>query len=119
MAVPVEAVRARLAAIGFPPHRVTIHAGFVTAAFADSGQLPDRVSFAYVDFDLYEPIKIVLTALGPRLTDGAIVIVDDYGWFSAGAKQAVDEFVASHPSYGCDIPDVRLGRFVILRRRSE
>jgi O-methyltransferase len=98
MAVPISAVRARLAAIDFPLERVTIHEGFVDSNFADSGQLPDCVSFAYIDFDLYEPIKTVLAAIEPRLTTRAVVVVDDYGHFSAGAQQAVDEFVESHSS---------------------
>jgi O-methyltransferase len=118
MSVPVQVVRARLGALEFPSDRVTIHEGFVDADFADSGQLPDQVSFAYVDFDLYEPIKIVLAAIQPRLTRGAIVIVDDYGWFSAGAKQAVDEFVKSHSSFECMVPDTRVGHFAILRYRT-
>jgi predicted O-methyltransferase YrrM len=116
MAVPIAAVQARLAAITFPLERVTIHEGFVMPDFVYSGKLPDRISFAFVDFDLYEPIKTVLAAIEPRLTAGALVIVDDYGHFSAGAQQAVDEFIESHPSFDCQVSDIGVEGFAILRR---
>ena len=50
--------------------------------------------FAYVDFDFYEPILTALRFLRPRMPAGGTVVVDDYGFFSAGAKTAVDEFIA-------------------------
>jgi predicted O-methyltransferase YrrM len=118
MVVPITAVQARLAAIDFPLERVAIHEGFVKADFVDSGQLPDSVSFAFVDFDLYEPIKIVLAALEPRLTERAVIIVDDYGYFSAGAQRAVDDFVESHASFQCQVSDVGIKSFAVLRRPS-
>jgi O-methyltransferase len=118
MAVPISAVQARLGAIAFPLERVTIHEGFVTPDFVYSGELPDRVSFAFVDFDLYEPIKTVLAAIEPRLTAEAVVIVDDDGHFSAGAQRAVDEFIESHPSFDCHLSDVGVEGFAILRRSS-
>ncbi|MGI5169455.1 TylF/MycF/NovP-related O-methyltransferase [Spirillospora sp. CA-253888] len=84
-----------------PPH---VHAGW----FADTlpRELPDRVCFAYVDGDLYESIRTALTELYPRLSPGAIVIVDDYcdevrspRAFAGfpGVKKACDEFFADKP----------------------
>lgn len=40
--------------------------------------LPKQVSFAYVDFDFYEPIKVVLAYLHGMTRPGAIFVVDDY-----------------------------------------
>jgi len=93
MATPIEMVQQRLAHIAFPSERTHIIAGFIEKTM-HSSKLPERVCFAYVDFDFYEPILTTLRLLRPRMSAGATVIVDDYGFFSAGAKTAVDEFVA-------------------------
>ena len=37
-----------------------------------------RVSFLNLDMDIYEPTKFVLETLYPRLTKGAIILIDDY-----------------------------------------
>lgn len=116
MSCPETMVRGRLREIGFEENRVVVHRGFVEADFASLGRLPDRVSFAYVDFDFYEPILVVLAALHERLSSGAVVVVDDYDFFSTGAKTAVDEFVSGHPGYHLTVPDKSLGCFAVLSK---
>ena len=103
MSHPVEEVRARLEDVGFDWDRVRVVPGMIeeTVAFDN---LPDKVCFAYVDFDFYSGIKVTLEFLENRLTPGGQIVVDDYGFFSAGAQQAVDEFIAS-----------REGRFEIIK----
>jgi hypothetical protein len=93
MASPEKMVKSRLNAIGFPVSRTRLVRGFIEKT-VKSSPLPDKVCFAYIDFDFYEPILIALRMLRPRLADEGAVIIDDYGFFSAGAKTAVDEFVA-------------------------
>lgn len=121
MACPEDMVCARLDAIAFHPERYVIHKGFVDKVFLENSNLPESVSFAFVDFDFYEPIKLSLDFLHERTTSGAIVIVDDYDFFSTGAKTAVDEFLAEKNvdgnRYECLIPDVRYGHFAILTKR--
>src|SRR5262245_56857176 len=111
-------VVSRLKAIDFPLTRVQLVAGFVEETM-HYPSLPPLVCFAYVDFDFYEPIKIALDFLHPRLPVGANVVVDDYGWFSSGAQTAVDEFVAAHASdYVCSMPLPFAGRFAMLTKTS-
>jgi hypothetical protein len=93
MAEPRERVLSRLQSIDFPAGRTRIVAGFVEETIK-TAVMPDRVCFAYVDFDFYEPILTALRFLRRHLSVGGTVIVDDYGFFSAGAKTAVDEFMA-------------------------
>ena len=100
MSCPEDMVRARLAAISFPPHRYVVHKGFIDAVIDTDRGLPQRVSFAYVDFDFYEPTKVALEYLDGVLAAGATVVVDDYDFFSTGAKTAVDEFVAERAAAG-------------------
>lgn len=52
---------------------------------------------------------------------GAIIIVDDYDYFSTGAKAAVEEFVESKGAAGATyellVPNTRFGHFAILTKR--
>lgn len=117
MACPVEQVRGRLANLGFPPDRVRIVPGFIEEVVRRGG-LPEQVCFAYVDFDFYEPIRTALEVLDERLSVGGAVVVDDYGFFSAGAQAAVDEFVQAHPGrYEFTAPYPFAGAFAVLTRR--
>ena len=121
MSCPEDMVRRRLAAISFPAQRYVIHRGFIERVIRGDKVLPEAVCFAYVDFDFYEPTKATLGFLDRIIPNGAIVIVDDYGFFSAGVKTAVDEFVAAKRSagtaYECLVPNTCYGHFAVLTRR--
>jgi hypothetical protein len=109
-------VRARLAAIGFPESRVRIQPGLVEDTLVP-GQGPTTVSFAYIDFDFYAPIRHALEYLDTHLAEGGRIVVDDYDFFSTGAKTAVDEFIARHPGrYRLELPRPFAGHFCMLSR---
>jgi O-methyltransferase len=68
--------------------------------------LPDRIAFAYLDGDLYQSIKVSLEHVYPRLSRGAICLIDDYAdpsvypeaWnLLPGVKVACDEFFVGKP----------------------
>lgn len=109
-------VERRLADIGFPPGRAKLVPGLIEDTLGRS-PLPDSVAFAYVDFDFYRPIKAALEFLAGVMPVGAGVVVDDYGFFSSGAKQAVDEFLASAQGFAHHAPDDCEDKFIILRRQ--
>ncbi len=112
---PQAEVLARLRAIGIARDAYRIVPGLFEDSVA-AGHLPERVSFAYVDFDFYAPIKAALEALTPRLSPGGIIVVDDYGFFSAGAQAAVDGFLAANPGrFAVEVPPFCRDRFAILR----
>ena len=120
MSCPEEMVRTRLRAISFPPQRFVIHRGFIEQVLKNDANLPKEISFAYVDFDLYEPIKITLDFLHRTTSIGATIIVDDYDFFTTGVKTAVDEFLEeknfSSMLYECLVPNTRYGCFVVLTK---
>ncbi|NOQ94228.1 MAG: hypothetical protein GQ547_06295 [Methylophaga sp.] len=122
MACSEDMVRSRMQAISFPLNRHVIHKGFIELSIENDKNLPDAVCFAYVDFDFYEPIKLALQYLHKLMPLGAIIIVDDYNFFSTGAKTAVDEFLEEKNSieafYSLLIPDVRYGYFAVLTKIS-
>lgn len=122
MSCPENMVTSRLEAISFPENRYMIHKGFIEKLIKTDEKMPARVSFAYVDFDFYEPIKIILNYLHGVTPCSAIIIVDDYDFFSTGVKKAVDEFVSEHNAhnelYSIRIPDKQYGHFAILTKKS-
>lgn len=67
--------------------------GKVEETLRDAANLPERISVLRLDTDWYESTKAELAILYPRLVDGGVLIIDDYGEW-AGAKQAVDEYFA-------------------------
>ena len=80
--------------------------------------LPEKVCFAYIDFDFYEPILIALQYLDRVLQPGGFVIVDDYNFFSEGVKIAVDEFYSvNRERYELTFPVKSAGFFCILRKK--
>ena len=105
----------RLAQIGYPPERYAIRAGWIQETLRE-GTGPAAVCFAYVDFDFYEPIAYTLDYLDRHLTPKGRIVVDDYDFFSTGAKTAVDEFVQRHPNYELVKPAAFAGAFCMLRR---
>lgn len=120
MSYPEEMVCHRLNEISFQKQRYTIHKGFIDQVLRNDILLPKQVCFAYVDFDLYEPIKLTLAYLHQTTSKGSIIIVDDYDYFSTGVKIAVDEFLRKKNSssliYDSFIPDTQYGHFAILTR---
>jgi hypothetical protein len=78
------------------------------------------VYFEYVDFDFYEPIKIALQFLHQVTPTGAVIIVDDYNFFSTGAKEAVDEFIEEKNRgaayYDLHVPHAQFGSFAVITK---
>lgn len=60
--------------------------------------LPGAIAFAFLDGDFYGSIKTSLKLVGPRLSIGGKVVVDDYQSEALpGARRAVDEWLEQHP----------------------
>jgi O-methyltransferase len=58
---------------------------------------PERIAVLRLDTDWYESTRHELEHLYPRLTPGAALIIDDYGYWR-GARKATDEFFATLPN---------------------
>lgn len=120
MKCPEDMVIERLNSIGFPKERVSLHKGFIEDLIHEQVDFPTQVSFAYVDFDFYEPTKIVLNFLDTKVSVGSVIMIDDYDFFSTGVKSAVDEFVQERDGqgihYAVHIPDTHFAYCAILTR---
>ncbi|MEM8591711.1 MAG: TylF/MycF/NovP-related O-methyltransferase [Pseudomonadota bacterium] len=68
-------------------------------------ELPDQIAFAHLDGDLYSSILESLEHVYPRLSPGAVCLIDDYANLdlfgsvdlAPGVKQACDEFLSGKP----------------------
>jgi len=52
-----------------------------------------KVALLNLDTDIYEPARVILEQLWPRMSPGGVVMLDDYGVFE-GETKAVDEYFA-------------------------
>jgi O-methyltransferase len=68
--------------------------------------LPGSICFAHLDGDFYDSILVSLEYVYPRLSRGAVCLIDDYcdpevnpmGWNNLpGVKKACDEYLADKP----------------------
>jgi len=116
MASPEGEVLDKLASVNFPRGRTKIKKGWVKDTVT-SGDLPTQIAFAYVDFDFHDPIKEALEFVDPRMPVGGRIVVDDYGFFSAGAQLAVDGFAAAAGNrFTFALPLPFAGHFCILSK---
>jgi asparagine synthase (glutamine-hydrolysing) len=70
--------------------RVQLHRGLFEETLH-----PDRpVALAHVDCDWYEPVRLCIERIWPRLSPGGLMVFDDYNDYG-GCTRAVDEFAAS------------------------
>lgn len=114
----IESVLGNLRGVDFPLKRTRVVDGFIEDTIKTS-QMPESVAFAYVDFDFYNPIKTALEFLDTVLVAGGVVVVDDYDFFSEGAKIAVDEFIAERAAaYSFELPIPAAGKFAVLTRKA-
>lgn len=107
-------VRRRIAATGFASERLHVVRGVIERATT----FPERIAFAYIDFDFYEPVATAMRICDERMPSGGGMVIDDYGFFTAGAQAAVDEFLAAHGrAYEAVRPKPWEGEFIMLRKR--
>ena len=61
--------------------------------------IPENITFAYLDGDYYDSIRDSLRLVWPKLVPGACVVVDDYANEALpGAARAVSEWLHDHPA---------------------
>jgi O-methyltransferase len=91
--LPMEEVRRVVESTGYPAARIHFVKGLVEDTVPDHA--PDQIAILRLDTDWYESTAHEMKHLFPRIADGGVLIVDDYGIFR-GARDAVDEYLAEH-----------------------
>ncbi len=77
----------------YPMQRIHFVKGKVEQTIPET--LPGKIAVLRLDTDWYESTRHELEHLYPLLAPGGVLIIDDYGHWE-GARQAVDEYFASH-----------------------
>jgi hypothetical protein len=82
---------------------------FDTLPATDTGSL----SFVHVDLNASAPTKLALEYAYPRLVEGAIMVLDDYGWRKfEDQRQVIEEFFESRPEVITALPT---GQGLVIR----
>ena len=97
-----KSFEARLRRARVPKEQVHIVEGFFDATLAQPERIPlEKVAIAWVDCDLYSSTVPVLDYLTPRLSQGAILIFDDWFCFKGdpekGEAKACGEWLQRNP----------------------
>lgn len=103
-------VRQTFAAFGMPVEEH--HVDLVQGLFQDTIVGDEPVALAHIDGDWHDSVMTCLERIGPRLSPGAVMVIDDYFKWS-GCRTAVDAFLAAHPD---DYTTVRRTRLHLVRR---
>jgi len=103
-------VRQTFAAFGMPVDEH--HVDLVQGLFQDTIVGDEPVALAHIDGDWHDSVMTCLERIGPRLSPGAVMVIDDYFKWS-GCRTAVDTFLAAHPA---DYTTVRRTRLHVIRR---
>jgi hypothetical protein len=91
---PLEEVQANFSRRGLLNDNVSFVRGDVLETLRQPENLPAVISVLRLDTDWYESTRAELETLFPMLSDGGVLIIDDYGHWS-GARKAVDEFFST------------------------
>jgi hypothetical protein len=92
--------------------RVSFHKGWIPERFPDVEDR--RFSLVHLDVDLFQPTQDSLSFFYPRMTPGAILVCDDYGFSTCpGALRAMDEFFADKPE---TVIPLTTGQAVVIKR---
>lgn len=85
-------VRRTVTSTGYPRERIHFVRGRVEDTVPE--RAPRALALLRLDTDWYESTRHEMEHLYPRLSDGGVLIVDDYGHWE-GARRAVDEYFAA------------------------
>ena len=109
LAVPEGIVRENLRSFG---DRITCYKGWIPERF--HAVESKNFAFVHIDVDLYQPTKDSVEFFYSRLTQGGVMICDDYGSsYCPGAKQAFDEFFVDKPEGVIALPT---GQGVVIKQ---
>lgn len=86
-------VKSNMAKTDYPANKIHYHVGKVEETVP--GDAPDKIALLRLDTDWYESTRHEMEHLFPRLVDGGVLIIDDYGHWE-GARKAVDEYLEKH-----------------------
>lgn len=70
----------------------------IKGLFEDTLHIQEAVAFAHIDCDWYDSVRVSLLQIAPKLSQGGVMIFDDYSAWS-GCRIAVDEYFRDKKGY--------------------
>lgn len=92
----IDEVRSNLQGFGIDLQRDRVR--LIQGLFEDTLHPQGPVALAHIDCDWYEPVRICIERIVPRLSPGGMLVFDDYSSYS-GCARAVDELLAQRPDF--------------------
>lgn len=89
----LDEVQSNVGSLKYPSNLVHYVKGKVEETIPAT--MPAKIALLRLDTDWYESTAHELEHLYPLLVPGGVIIIDDYGHW-AGARKAVDEYIADH-----------------------
>ncbi|RYZ27744.1 MAG: macrocin O-methyltransferase [Chitinophagaceae bacterium] len=89
----LDEVKQTMSLSTYPPENIHYIKGKVEETIPQ--QVPEKIALLRLDTDWYESTRHELIHLYPRLVQGGVLIIDDYGFWK-GARKAVDEYFAEN-----------------------
>jgi hypothetical protein len=89
----LDETRANLAQTGYPTDRIVFFKGMVEETIPQIVEV-GPLALMRLDTDWYQSACVSLKHLFPRLAEGGVLIMDDYGHYK-GQQQALDEYLAA------------------------
>ena len=93
---PIEDVKKNIYSTNYPSENINFIEGKVENTIPKFS--PEKIALLRLDTDWYESTKHELEQLFPRLVQGGVLIIDDYGFWK-GSKKAVDEYFHNKKNY--------------------
>lgn len=102
---------------------LVIHQGLVEDTLVPTLAADQGVTFSlvYCDVDTYEPTKIILDNMHPRLAKGGVFVFDEWNFADwPGETRAANEFLAKHSDYYLaeHIPNTRQPTMLLRKIRA-
>jgi hypothetical protein len=113
----VEAFRNILADAAVPEAGYRLWPGFIPHCFEG---FDEPVAFALVDVDQYEPTRVALDWIWPRLATGGVLLLDDYFHKREGlAARAIDEWIEAQSPIDVEVIDYVDTQLYVRKRTME
>ncbi|MBI1832250.1 MAG: class I SAM-dependent methyltransferase [Planctomycetes bacterium] len=111
---PLQNVKSAMMLTRYPWEKMLFIQGPVEKTIPQ--HLPNKIALLRLDTDWYESTYHELEHLYPRLVEGGVLIVDDYGHWQ-GAKKAVDQYFADH-GIDADLRPIDYTGRLLLKRQT-
>ena len=87
----LEEVQRNLTSTGYPQALLHFHKGLCEETLPETQQ--EKISILRLDTDFYKSTYAEMKYLFPRVAQGGVLIIDDYGHWE-GARKAIDQYLA-------------------------